>query len=103
MEKIIKDIEELKLNKVYGIINKEQDQEKKELYILKGIMKNNYIFDKALIIQNNNKEKLLAISDNKYNQYTYHKCKIKELIKEECIVLLVELKDKECECNCCSC
>lgn len=100
MKEIVKDIDNMRLNRVYGIsiINEENNIEKRELYILKGIMKDKYIFDRALIIQNNNNEKLLAISDNRYNEIAFHKCELKEMINKERVILLVELKDKE---NCC--
>ena len=101
---IIKDIEELKLNKVYGIIEiDENNNEKRELYILKGILNNQYLFDKALIIQNNNEEKLLAISDNRYNEKKILKCELEKLISQEKIVLLLELKEKICNCKNCTC
>lgn len=101
---IIKDIEELKLNKVYGIIEiNEDNKEQRELYILKGILENKYLFDKALVIQNNNEEKLLAISDNRYNEKKILKCKLEELISQEKIILLLELKERNCNCKNCTC
>lgn len=101
--KIVNSIEELKLNTIYGMIEKDNIR---SMYILKGIIEGRYLFDKVVIIQNNNEDKYLAIEDNRGLKNYKEVCKhdlIKSIENQEVFELL-NLKDStKCTCTNCNC
>lgn len=88
---IVKDIKELEYNKVYGITN---DKGEKKLYILFEENERNMKFRRALVIQNNNKNRL-AMEDNRHRIKIYTKKKLNEMIESGQVEELVELKVHE--------
>lgn len=86
--KLINNIEELKYDIVYGIVN---DKGEKKLYLMESEDKDCIKFKRVIIIQNNNENKL-AMIDGKHKEKIYRKIKLKEMIESGQIEKLIELK-----------
>lgn len=98
--KVITNIDELQINTIYGI-----DKDNiKSMYILKGIVNKKYLFDKVIIIQNNNEDKYLAIKDNRglNNYMELCDCELEKIIENKEISELLKLQSS-CTCNCTNC
>lgn len=99
--KVITTIDDLQINIIYGI---EKDKIK-SMYILKGIVNGKYLFDKVIIIQNNNEDKYLAIKDNRGLNNYMELCKyeLEKMIENQEVTELLKLNTCKCTCSHCTC